>query len=46
MHLQYVGIQAHLCLTMQYGHTELKMPCVALSATKKNKKTITTRIQP
>lgn len=35
----YVGIQAHSSLTMQYGHTEMKMPCVASSP---NKNTIIT----
>lgn len=32
----YVGIRARFCLTMQYGHTEMKMPCVALSPSKHN----------
>lgn len=30
----YVEFQARSYLTMQYGHTEMKMPCVALSPKK------------
>lgn len=32
----YVGIRARFCLTMQCGHTEMRMPCVALSPNKHN----------
>lgn len=32
----YVGIRAHFSLTMQYGHTEMKMPYVAFSSKKHN----------